>query len=92
MKGMSFFHSRAGAMARSLAAASTCAVILAACGTSAPLFTSDGRPTTVVQCSAASAWDNCTEHARAICGGDIDVLDQSDVDGSHKLLFACKRK
>nr|WP_240324745.1 hypothetical protein [Trinickia diaoshuihuensis] len=81
-----------GAMARAIAAASACAATLAGCGSSAPLFTSDGRPTTVVQCSASSAWDNCTEHARAICNGDIDILDQSDVEGSHKLLFACKRK
>ncbi|WP_233217299.1 hypothetical protein [Trinickia dabaoshanensis] len=92
MKGMSFFHLRAVSIARCVAAASGCAVILAGCGASAPLFTSDGRPTTVVQCSASSAWENCTEHARAICGRDIDVLDQTDVDGSHKLLFACKAK
>ncbi len=92
MKGMSFFHSRVGAFVRCMAAAGLGAAALAACGTSAPLFTDDGRPTTVVQCSAASAWDNCTEHARAICGGDIDIIQQSDVEGSHKLLFACKAK
>jgi hypothetical protein len=45
-----------------------------------------------VQCSASGPWDNCTEHARAICGGDIDVIQQSDVGGAHKLLFACKGK
>lgn len=92
MKGMSFFHSRAGAFTRCMAAAALGAAALSGCGGSAPLFTGDGRPTTVVQCSAASAWDNCTEHARAICGGDIDILQQTDVEGSHKLLFACKAK
>jgi hypothetical protein len=92
MKGMPFFHSRIGAVARCMAAAGFGAAVLAGCGSSAPLFTGDGRPTTVVQCSAASAWENCIEHARAICGGDIDILQQSDVDGSHKLLFACKAK
>nr|WP_242539112.1 hypothetical protein [Trinickia acidisoli] len=75
-----------------MAAASLAASILAGCGGSAPLFTGDGRPTTVVQCSAGSSWDNCTEHARAICEGDIDVIQQSDANGSHKLLFACRAK
>ncbi|RDV00523.1 hypothetical protein [Trinickia dinghuensis] len=92
MQDTSFFHSRARAFARAAAAASACAAVLAGCGGGAPLFTGDGRPTTVVQCSASSAWDNCTEHARAICGGDIDILKQSDADGQHKLLFACKAK
>ncbi|MGN6087614.1 hypothetical protein [Trinickia sp.] len=92
MKGMSFFHSREGAFARCTLAALFGAAALGGCGGSAPLFTGDGRPTTVVQCSASSAWDNCTEHARAICSGDIDIIQQSDVDGSHKLLFACKAK
>lgn len=92
MKDMSFFHSREGAFARCMLAALFGAAGLGGCGGSAPLFTGDGRPTTVVQCSASSAWDNCTEHARAICSGDIDIIQQSDVDGSHKLLFACKAK
>lgn len=92
MKGKSFFHSRVDAFARCTVAALLGAAVLAGCGGSAPLFTGDGRPTTVVQCSASSAWENCTEHARAICGGDIDIIQQSDVDGSHKLLFACKAK
>ena len=92
MKGMPFFHSRIGAFAPGLVAALLGATVLSGCGGSAPLFTGDGRPTTVVQCSASSAWENCTEHARAICSGDIDIIQQSDVDGSHKLLFACKAK
>ncbi len=92
MKGMSFFHSRVVASARSALAMVASAAVLAGCGGSAPLFTGDGRPTTVVQCSASSAWDNCTEHARAICGGDIDIIKQSDINGQHNLLFACKAK
>lgn len=92
MKDTSLFNARVHAMVRSAVAATACAAIVAGCGGSAPLFTSDGRPTTVVQCSAGSAWDNCTEHARAICGGDIDILQRSDADGQHKLLFACKAK
>ena len=92
MKGMSFFHSHSAARARFLLAMTVGAAVLAGCGSSAPLFTGDGRPTTAVQCSAASAWDNCTEHARAICGGDIEVIQQSDINGQHNLLFACKAK
>lgn len=92
MKGMSFFRSRAAASTRSALAMAACAAVLAGCGGSAPLFTRDGRPTTAVQCSLASAWDNCTEHARAICGGDIDIIQQSDANGQHNLLFACKAK
>jgi hypothetical protein len=92
MKDVFFFHSRTAALARSALAMVAGAVFLAGCGSGAPLFTKDGRPTTVVQCSASGPWDNCTEHARAICGGDIDVIQQSDVGGAHKLLFACKGK
>ncbi|HEX7682156.1 MAG TPA: hypothetical protein VF446_01230 [Trinickia sp.] len=92
MKGTSFFQLRSGAFARSVAAAALSAAVLGGCGGSAPLFTSDGRPTTAVQCSAAGPWDNCIENARGLCQSGIDVLQQSDVDGAHKLLFACKAK
>jgi hypothetical protein len=92
MQRTSFFQLRLGAFVRSAAAASLCAAILAGCGGSAPLFTSDGRPTTAVQCSAAGPWDNCMDNARGICGGAIDVIQQSAANGEHKLLFACKAK
>ena len=92
MQGTSLFHLRAGASLRLVAAASLGAALLAGCGGSAPLFTSDGRPTTAVQCSAAGTWDNCIEHARGICQGDIDVIAQSTQDGANNLLFACKAK
>jgi hypothetical protein len=92
MKSTFLFRSRAAMRARLALAMAACAAFVAGCGGAAPLFTGDGRPTTVVQCSVSSAWDNCTEHARAICGGDIDIIQQSDVNGQHNLLFACKAK
>lgn len=92
MQGTSFFQLRVGAFARFVAAALLGAAVLTGCGGSAPLFTSDGRPTTAVQCSAAGPWDNCMENARGICQSGIDVIQQSDVDGAHKLLFACKTR
>lgn len=92
MKGMFILQSRLGGVGRSVVAALLCAAALAGCGGSAPLFTSDGRPTTAVQCSAAGSWNNCIQNARGICEGDIDMLDQSDANGAHKLLFACKAK
>lgn len=92
MQGTSFFQLRFGAFVRSLAAALVCAAAMTGCGGSAPLFTSDGRPTTAVQCSAAGPWENCLDNARGICGSDIDVISQSNADGLHKLLFACKAK
>ena len=92
MQGKSFFQSGKCVSLRGVAAASLFAAALTGCSTSAPLFTSDGRPTTAVQCSAASPWENCTDHARGICQGDIDVLAQSTADGVNKLLFACKAK
>ncbi|WP_260463951.1 hypothetical protein [Burkholderia sp. Bp8963] len=65
---------------------------LGGCGGSAPLFTSDGRPTTLVQCTSGSGWSNCTDNARATCNGEFDVLKQSDDGGVRSLLFACKKK
>jgi hypothetical protein len=92
MQGTSFFRPHWAAFARSAAAASLCGAVLAGCGGSAPLFTSDGRPTTAVQCSAAGPWGNCMDNARGLCGGEIDVIAQSEANGAHKLLFACKAK
>ncbi|MBM2765693.1 hypothetical protein LGM65_08855 [Burkholderia anthina] len=64
---------------------------LGGCGGGAPLFTSDGRPTTQVQCTG-NDWSNCTDNARAICNGEFDILDQSTDDAVRNLLFACKKK
>jgi len=63
---------------------------LGGCGSSAPLFAPDGRPTTQVQCSAAGTWDACMQQARGMCGGNFDVVRQSTSSGVHTLLFACK--
>lgn len=65
---------------------------LGGCGSSAPLFTSDGRSTTLVQCVSGDAWSNCMDNARAACDGELDVLRQSVDEGVRSLLFACKRK
>lgn len=92
MQGKSFFQSGRRVPLRAMAAASLVAAALTGCSTSAPLFTSDGRPTTSVQCSAAGPWENCTDHARGLCQGDIDVISQSTADGVNQLLFACKAK
>ena len=92
MQGKSFFQLGSLMSLRAIAAASLCAAALAGCSASAPLFTSDGRPTTAVQCSAAGPWENCMDHARGICQNDIDVISQSTADGVNKLLFACKAK
>lgn len=73
-----------------------CAVVLSAllagCGSSAPLFTRDGRPTIQVQCPGQGPWNACTENARGICSGDIDIIQQSTDNGAHNLLFACRGK
>nr|WP_231748387.1 hypothetical protein [Burkholderia sp. ABCPW 14] len=63
---------------------------LSSCGGSAPLFTSDGRSTTMVQCPAGGPWDTCIQNARGICGGDFDTIRQSVDNGVRNLLFACK--
>ncbi len=65
---------------------------LAGCGGGAPLFTGDGRPTSVVQCSAQGPSSACAENARGMCGGDFDIVKQSTSNGVRNLLFACKAK
>ncbi|WP_179402866.1 hypothetical protein [Burkholderia guangdongensis] len=64
---------------------------LGGCGGSAPLFTSDGRSTTLVQCTGDS-WNDCTANAQSICNGDIDVIQRSADGNVRSLLFACKKK
>ncbi|WP_133646589.1 hypothetical protein [Paraburkholderia flava] len=65
-------------------------VALAGCGSSAPLFLSDGRPTTQVQCPDGQ--DSCEQQARAACGGAFDTVRQSTDNGQRSLLYACKPK
>jgi hypothetical protein len=63
---------------------------LAACSSSPPLFLSDGRQTTVVQCRDGS--DSCMQQARAACGTDIEVVSQSTTNGTLNLIYACRNK
>ena len=65
---------------------------LSACSSAPPLFSSDGRPTSMIQCPTTGGWSNCQENARAMCGGSYDVLDQGSENGQNSLLIACKAK
>lgn len=64
--------------------------VLSGCSSSAPLFLSDGRATTLVQCPAGS--DSCVQQARASCGGAYDVVRQSTDRGTLSLIYACRAK
>ena len=66
------------------------AVALSGCSSSAPLFLSDGRATTLVQCPAGS--DSCSQQANASCNGAFDVVRQSTENGTLNLLYACRAK
>ncbi|SUA89456.1 hypothetical protein [Pandoraea pulmonicola] len=64
-------------------------VTLSACGSSAPLFTSDGRPTQQIQCSATIAGD-CEQRARTQCAQkNYDVLTRDVSGGVANLVIAC---
>jgi len=65
--------------------------IIAGCGGTAPLFTSDGRPTTLVQCSAIGSWAACEENASGLCPQGYDIIQQTTEGGMRNLLFACKK-
>ncbi|WP_341317235.1 hypothetical protein WN982_38755 [Paraburkholderia sp. IMGN_8] len=64
--------------------------VLSGCSSSAPLFLSDGRATTLVQCPAGS--DSCVQQARASCGGAYDVVRQSTNSSMLSLIYACRAK
>lgn len=64
---------------------------LAACS-STPLFMSDGRPTTQVQCQATDS-GSCTAQAQARCGDvGFDTVDDAVQNGVHTLVFACRQQ
>ncbi|MGI4814376.1 MAG: hypothetical protein ACRYG5_18260 [Janthinobacterium lividum] len=64
--------------------------LLAACGSSTPLFTPDGRPTKLLRCTGDD-WSNCQQQADSICGSGGYAILQRDNDGaSHTLLVACR--
>ncbi|WP_025599159.1 hypothetical protein [Burkholderia sp. WSM2230] len=65
-------------------------VTLAGCSSSAPLFLSDGRPTTLVECPAGS--DSCTQQAAASCGGAFDTVRRSTNNGTLSLIYACRTR
>ncbi|VVE51631.1 hypothetical protein [Pandoraea terrigena] len=66
------------------------AVALSACGSSAPLFAADGRPTQQIQCSASSAGD-CVQRARTQCAQKgYDVLTRDVTGGVANLVIACQ--
>ncbi|AHN74513.3 hypothetical protein DA70_08550 [Pandoraea pnomenusa] len=65
-------------------------VTLSACGSSAPLFTSDGRPTQQIQCSATVAGD-CDQRARTQCQQKgYDVLTRDVSGGVANIVIACQ--
>jgi hypothetical protein len=66
--------------------------VLSACSSAPPLFSSDGRPTSMIQCPTNGGWSNCQQNARALCSGSYDVLDQSSNNGQNSLLIACRAK
>jgi hypothetical protein len=93
MKRSYAFSVRAGRLARAARGATAFALVagLAACSSSPPLFLSDGRPTTLVQCPEGS--DSCAQQARVACGGQqFDVVRQSSDNGTLSLIYACPAK
>lgn len=66
------------------------ALLLGACSSSAPLFLSDGRLTTQVQCPDGA--QACAQQAQASCGGPFDVVRQSTENGVFNLIYACRAK
>ncbi|HVE10424.1 MAG TPA: hypothetical protein VNE00_24435 [Paraburkholderia sp.] len=82
---------RAWFHAAGTAAALAALAALSGCGSSAPLFASDGSPTTLVQCPNGS--DSCEQQASAACnGGAYEVVRQTVENGTRNLLYACRRK
>jgi hypothetical protein len=67
-------------------------LLLGGCGSSQPLFTSDGRPTQLIQCSERDGWQQCVTVAQAQCGGGaFDTLKRSSSDSTLSMLIACRR-
>lgn len=92
MKRSYSFSVRTNRLARAATGATAFAMLagLSACSSSPPLFLSDGRPTTLVQCPEGS--DSCVQQARVSCGGQFDVVRQSSENGTLSLIYACPAK
>ena len=88
---LTLLRARGASLCR-IAYAGVLSLMVAGCGSSAPLFTHDGRPTILVQCPAQGPASACMENARGMCGGDFDVIQQSITGGTRNLLFACKAR
>ena len=82
-RSLSFFARRSSVM---LAVGAI--VALGGCSSSPPLFLSDGRPTTLVQCPAGS--DSCVQQASAACNGAFDLVQQTTQGGTLNLIYACR--
>jgi hypothetical protein len=82
-RSLSFFARRSSVM---LAAGAI--VALGGCSSSPPLFLSDGRATTLVQCPVGS--DSCAQQASASCNGAFDVVRQTSQSGTLNLIYACR--
>jgi hypothetical protein len=94
MKLVSVFAARSRGLVVTLASlgAVSALLVLSACSSAPPLFSSDGRPTSMIQCPTSGGWSNCQQNARAMCAGSYDVLDQTSENGQNGLLIACKAK
>jgi hypothetical protein len=82
-RSLSFFVRRPGFILVAGAMA-----VLGGCSSSPPLFLSDGRPTTLVQCPAGS--DSCAQQAAASCNGAYDIVRQTSDGGTLNLIYACR--
>ncbi|MFT4064722.1 hypothetical protein [Paraburkholderia sp.] len=82
-RSLSFFARRS-----SLMLAAGAIAVLGGCSSSAPLFLSDGRPTTLVQCRVGS--DSCSQQAAASCNGAYDVVRETSESGTLSLIYACR--
>ncbi|MBU6494280.1 MAG: hypothetical protein KGK15_03770 [Burkholderiales bacterium] len=67
------------------------ALVLTACSSAPPLFTSDNRPTDLIACPGSS-WDLCHSRAAKQCGAaGFDVIQRNDDDdATRSMLIACK--
>lgn len=67
-----------------------CLAALGACSSTPPLFTSDGRNTTQVQCPLSGPADTCEQNATGLCGGPFDTVGSSSNGQTRTLIFACR--
>ena len=66
-----------------------------ACASQTSTILPDGRSATIVDCSGNwASWDGCAQAARKSCGGDYEVVRQSeytrDIKTMRELTFVCQ--